>query len=103
MQHLQHAPVRQLLPVQFALVRSAARIFLVYPDDEQGMKRAKEVNDRMIQLALKMGGSCSGEHGIGIGKIDMLRQQHGEGVAVMKAIKQALDPGNILNPTKVLG
>ena len=78
-------------------------IFLVYPDDEQGMKRAKEVNDRMIQLALKMGGSCSGEHGIGIGKIDMLRQQHGEGVAVMKAIKQALDPGNILNPTKVLG
>ncbi len=78
-------------------------IFLVYPDDEQGMKRAKEVNDRMIQLALKMGGSCSGEHGIGIGKIDMLRQQHGEGVAVMKTIKQALDPGNILNPTKVLG
>ena len=66
------------------------------------MERAKRVNDRMIERVLSVGGTCTGEHGIGIGKLSTLRDQHGEGVAVMQAIKDSLDPEGLLNPGKVL-
>ena len=56
----------------------------------------------MIERALAMGGTCTGEHGVGIGKQDALRAQHGAGVDVMRAIKTAMDPAGILNPGKVL-
>ena len=77
-------------------------IFLVDPTDADEMDRAKQVNDRMIERVLAVGGTCTGEHGIGIGKLSTLRDQHGEGVAVMQAIKDALDPDGLLNPGKVL-
>lgn len=77
-------------------------IFLVDPTDADEMDRAKRVNDRMIERVLAVGGTCTGEHGIGIGKLSTLRDQHGEGVAVMQAIKDALDPEGLLNPGKVL-
>lgn len=77
-------------------------IFLVDPDDEAEMERARTATNRMIDRSLAMGGTCTGEHGIGIGKHKALLDQHGEGVAVMRALKAAMDPTGILNPGKVL-
>ena len=57
--------------------------------------------DRLVERALRMDGTCSGEHGVGQGKIRYLAQEHGTGVEVMLAIKKALDPLNILNPGKI--
>lgn len=57
----------------------------------------------MNRLALSLGGTCTGEHGIGRGKRELLVQQFGnDGIAVMQQIKRALDPQSILNPGKVL-
>lgn len=78
-------------------------IFLVDPEDRDEMARAKRASDLMIHRALEVGGTCTGEHGIGIGKKDALRAQHGDGVEVMELIKSALDPDGILNPGKILG
>ena len=77
-------------------------IFLVDPENEDEMARATRVSQRMVERALATGGTCTGEHGIGIGKRDSLIQQHGDGVDVMRLLKQALDPTGILNPDKVL-
>ena len=77
-------------------------VFVVDPDDADEMRRCREVNERMVLRALAMDGTCTGEHGIGSGKIDFLVAEHGEAVAVMRAIKRALDPDGILNPGKIL-
>jgi D-lactate dehydrogenase (cytochrome) len=76
--------------------------FIVDPDDPDEMARSREVNDRMVLRALAMGGTCTGEHGIGYGKLDFLVAEHGEAVPVMRQIKQALDPDIIMNPGKML-
>ena len=76
--------------------------FIVDPDDQGEMTRSREVNDRMVLRALALGGTCTGEHGIGYGKLDFLTAEHGEAVPVMRQIKQALDPDGIMNPGKML-
>ena len=76
-------------------------VFVINPDDENEMRRSEEVNDRMVLRALEMGGTCTGEHGIGYGKIGFLEAEHGGGVEVMRQIKAALDPQGILNPGKI--
>ncbi len=77
--------------------------FIIDPDDPDEMSRAKEVNQRMVVRALAMGGTCTGEHGVGTGKIDYLRSEHGEeALSVMRQLKLALDPLNIMNPGKVI-
>jgi len=63
--------------------------------------RARLFLDRLIERALRFEGTCTGEHGVGQGKIGYLVAEHGEGVDVMVAIKKALDPLNILNPGKI--
>ena len=71
-------------------------------DDAQEQGRAMGIVERLNHRAISMGGTCTGEHGIGQGKIRYLAEEHGEGVAVMRTLKQALDPANILNPGKIL-
>ena len=62
----------------------------------------KALNARLVHRAIAMGGTCTGEHGIGMGKMPYLEKEHGEAVDVMKAIKRALDPENRMNPGKIL-
>ena len=75
---------------------------LVDPDDADEMARVEALNERMVIRAIDMGGTCTGEHGVGFGKIEFLRREHGEAVSVMRQLKQALDPDNIMNPGKIV-
>ena len=77
-------------------------VLLVDKEDPEENERAQQLHERMVMRALAMGGTCTGEHGIGYGKLDFLIAEHGEAVSVMRAIKQALDPDNIMNPGKIL-
>lgn len=76
---------------------------LVDPNDAADVARAEAVNERMVTRAIAMQGTCTGEHGVGLHKIGFLVQEHGEdAIDVMRTIKHALDPNNILNPGKVI-
>jgi len=78
-------------------------VVLVDTGNEQDMAEAAWISQRVVERAIALEGTCTGEHGIGLGKRKYLRLEHGEvAVDVMRAIKQALDPKNILNPGKVL-
>ena len=77
-------------------------VLVVDPDDGEEMARAHALNDRLVARALQMGGTCTGEHGIGYGKMHLLEQEHPDLLPTMAAIKRALDPGNILNPGKIV-
>ena len=77
-------------------------VYLLDPDDREDWKRAEALNERMVMRALAMGGTCTGEHGIGMGKMDFLVAEQGEAISLMRQIKKALDPENILNPGKIL-
>ena len=68
--------------------------------DPDEVKRVKEVYGRMIDRAIAMGGTCTGEHGIGSGKVAYLEREHGGALDFMRAVKRALDPRNIMNPGK---
>jgi D-lactate dehydrogenase (cytochrome) len=76
--------------------------FILDPDDEEELARAEGVHERLVRRAIAMGGTASGEHGIGRGKMRFLDEEHGEGVAVMRQLKRTLDPKGLLNPGKVL-
>jgi D-lactate dehydrogenase (cytochrome) len=71
---------------------------ILVPPEPDGLKRAWDLDKKIVARALALGGSCSGEHGVGIGKREFLEQEHGaEALAVMRAVKQALDPRGIFN------
>jgi D-lactate dehydrogenase (cytochrome) len=77
-------------------------LYLVDPDRPEEMAEARRLNDRLVHRAIDMGGTCSGEHGVGIGKMRYLAREHGEALDAMRAIKQALDPHGLMNPGKIL-
>ena len=76
--------------------------YLIDPNLPEERERAEALNHTLVARALDMGGTCTGEHGVGIHKMGFLRDEAGSGaVDMMRAIKQALDPKNILNPGKI--
>ena len=75
--------------------------YLIDPNNAQECATAEALNQQLVHRALKLGGTCTGEHGIGLHKMDFLRTETGEGaVDMMRTIKRALDPHNIMNPGK---
>ncbi|NHC06423.1 FAD-binding oxidoreductase [Azonexus fungiphilus] len=78
-------------------------VVLVDPDNPKEMDEAAWISSRVVERAIAMEGTCTGEHGIGLGKRKYLAKEHGDvAVDVMRALKQALDPQQLLNPGKIL-
>ena len=78
-------------------------LFLIDPEnEEEELKLYQSLNDRLVERALLMGGTCTGEHGIGSGKIKYMEAEHGDSLDLMRQIKQAFDPDNLMNPGKML-
>ncbi len=75
---------------------------ILVPPEPDGLARAWDLDKKIVSRALDLGGSCSGEHGVGIGKREFLEREHGaDALAVMYSVKQALDPRGIMNPGKI--
>lgn len=71
-------------------------------DEPEALARVKLFADRLGRRAIAMGGTCTGEHGVGQGKMDLIEAEHGAAIATMRAVKRALDPLAILNPGKIV-
>jgi D-lactate dehydrogenase (cytochrome) len=78
-------------------------VFLIDPDSPSEYAQVQELSERMVRRAISMGGTCTGEHGIGLGKRNFLELEFGDAaVALMRSIKSAVDPHDIMNPGKLL-
>jgi len=73
-------------------------VFMIDPNRPEEIAEASRLNDRMVARALAMEGTCTGEHGVGYGKMEFLVSELGEGVSVMRAIKRALEPNQHPEP-----
>ena len=94
-------------PIPYALVGHVGDgnfhlVFMLDPNRPEELAEANRLNERMVNRALAMEGTSTGEHGVGYGKMDFLIAEHGEAVSVMRTIKMALDPDGILNPGKIV-
>jgi D-lactate dehydrogenase (cytochrome) len=76
-------------------------VFSIDPNAPAELEEVGEINRRLVRRALAMDGTCTGEHGIGLGKQEWLVEELGEAVDLMRAVKQALDPRGLLNPGKI--
>ena len=76
-------------------------LFMLDPADPSEQEAAERLNEELVDFALARGGTCTGEHGIGLGKIGYLGREHGDLVPLMRGIKALLDPNGILNPGKI--
>jgi len=77
--------------------------YLLDPNDPAEVATVEQMNVLMVQRAIRLGGTCTGEHGIGLHKMGYLVEEAGEGaVELMRQVKRALDPKNIMNPGKVV-
>ncbi|MBI2833701.1 MAG: FAD-binding protein [Acidobacteria bacterium] len=77
-------------------------IYVIDPSRPAELEEATRLNDRLVARALALGGTCTGEHGVGYGKLPYVRQEHGDALDIMRAIKHALDPNNLMNPGKLI-
>ena len=77
-------------------------LLLLDPDDSSESDRAEDFLARLARRAIALGGTCTGEHGVGQGKMKYMIEEHGAALGVMSAIKTAIDPKNIMNPGKIL-
>ncbi|WJY26922.1 FAD-binding oxidoreductase [Sporosarcina trichiuri] len=77
-------------------------LLMIDHDDADELRRANDYNETIVRRALACGGTCTGEHGVGVGKQKYQREEHGAAYDVMLKIKQALDPENLLNPGKLI-
>jgi D-lactate dehydrogenase (cytochrome) len=77
-------------------------IYMLDPASAEELRVAQRLNGRLVRRALALGGTCTGEHGVGYGKMQYLAEEHGAGLDVMRAIKRALDPENRMNPGKIV-
>lgn len=77
-------------------------LLMIDMNDSNEIKKADEFNELIVMYALERGGTCTGEHGVGIGKQKYQEKEHGEALLVMEKIKQVLDPDSLLNPNKIL-
>ena len=77
-------------------------IIMLDPDDQVEFEKISRLSERLVERALKFGGTCSGEHGVGFGKLKYLEAEHGAALDVMRAIKRAIDPNNLMNPGKLI-
>jgi D-lactate dehydrogenase (cytochrome) len=76
--------------------------YLIDPDKPEERVLAEQLNTQLVARALKLGGTCTGEHGVGLHKMEFLVTETGNGaVDMMRTIKRALDPDNIMNPGKI--
>ena len=75
---------------------------MIDPEDPADLADAQELNAELVEWALARGGTCTGEHGIGLGKIAYLEREHGDLLPYLRALKQTFDPNGILNPGKIL-
>jgi D-lactate dehydrogenase (cytochrome) len=76
-------------------------IFVIDPDKPEEEAEARRLNERLLRRALDMDGTCTGEHGIGLGKQDWLVEELGEAVEIMRTLKRAMDPADLFNPGKI--
>jgi D-lactate dehydrogenase (cytochrome) len=77
-------------------------LMVIDPQSASELDEAQQINRSLVERALRLGGTCSGEHGVGIGKQRWMQLEHGDALAAMRAIKRALDPRGLMNPGKVL-
>jgi D-lactate dehydrogenase (cytochrome) len=90
------------LPVSVAGHIGDGNVHVVVPYTDETYATAKEFSDRVVRHALAVGGTATGEHGIGLAKKQYLRDEHGPAADIMATVKRALDPLGILNPGKIL-
>ena len=77
-------------------------IIMLDPGDAKEFATVTRLSERLVERALKFGGTCSGEHGVGLGKLKYLDAEHGAALDVMRAIKHAIDPLKLMNPGKLI-
>lgn len=77
-------------------------LLMIDMNDPEEIQKAVQLNEQIVEYALERGGTCTGEHGVGVGKQKYQEKEHGEALVVMKSIKQAIDPNGLLNPNKIV-